>query len=1232
MCSVILKRTLKNNRLKTMKTDLENVPTMVRMQIHAGFFAGGRLRVFLCLLGLLVATATPALGQERYASRQVDGESVASVALPEERAVPSYMPAQELQLNRVPEFTGVAEQGAHPELRKVISLHVDAVRVEQALDHILEKSDLRLIYGSHPVLAQKKVTLDMDGVTAREAIARATRGTGLELMRSRTGQLILFKTGMSKMIPHGVKDRPLQGLAPMELQLVPIEIQTGQITGTVTDSTTGEPLPGVNVVIVGTQQGAATDVQGNYTLSGLAPGSYTLQVSFIGYAPKTVPGVEVRDGETTRVDIALRPSAVALQDVVVTALGVEREERSLTYSTEEVDTEQLAEARELNVANSLSGAASGIRVNQAATGVGGEARVILRGNRSITGNSQPLWVVDGVPIRGEVNDLDPSNIQSIEVLKGPNAAALYGSEAQNGAIIITTQKGRQGQLRLTFNQNVQIRDAILLTDYQDQFGQGSARLYNPGSEASWGPSMDGQMVDFWSPDPARADSQYAFRPQPNNVSDAYQRGYNSSTNLAATVGSDVTQARFSYTFTDAAGIVPNNELQRHNISGRVTTLIGENLSLDGKLSYARENIDNSLATGENFTNPIRHITRLPRNIRTEDVEDFEYFTEQGLRRQNYWNPGSNGGANPYWALNRNLSFNTTERVIAMTSVTYDFTDALSLLLRGSYDGQNTTGETKLYNDTYIVADNGQYSQSRSNTWVANGDFLLTYSRDVFDDWHVEANFGGNIKKERGGSVSANTGNALTVPNFFTLSNTQNVEASESVGSPREVHSLYGFSQIGWRDAVYLDVTGRNDWSSTLPADSRSYFYPSVGLSAVLTDLIPTLPEAISFAKVRASWAQVGNSALPFQTVRFASFSPGGNNGFLQLSTTLPASDLKPEQTESVELGTDVRFFRSRLGMNVTFYQTSTTNQLFTSALPVGSGASSFFTNGGDVENKGIEVTLTGRPVMTSDFSANVDVNFSLNRSEVVRLTEDQDQLTIAQDFMREFRIVAGEPFGQVYSRGFVRDDQGRVVINSNGMPQTTPGLSVQVADFNADWSGSLRSSLSYKNVNLSFLIEHRQGGSTVSLTNAILDADGLRKRTLPGREGDGVVFGEDIFAGETAVQEDGSPNDVPIDPETLWTNLGGRNAPVGEAFVEDATNTRLRQLTLSYALPQSVISRLPVSSVDLSLVGRNLFFIYRASSNLDPDLLVGTSAAAEGFESFTPPTTRQFGVNLQIQY
>ncbi|WP_221930028.1 SusC/RagA family TonB-linked outer membrane protein [Fodinibius sediminis] len=1022
----------------------------------------------------------------------------------------------------------------------------------------------------------------------------------------------------------GILPRDTEMKNPMNLEVV---------TGSVTDAQTGAPLPGVNVMVKGSTIGTSTDSQGSYELN--APSLQdTLIFSFIGYQTQEVP----ISGRTS-IDVNLSPQAIAGDEVVVTAFGLERESSSLTYSTESVDNEGLTEARELNVVNSLSGKVAGMQVNQAGTGVGGASRVVLRGNRSISGSSQPLYVVDGVPIRGDISDMNPDNIESINVLKGPNAAALYGSEAQNGAIVVTTRKGREGEIDFSFSSNFMLRDPILLTKYQNVYGQGTSGVYSPSSESSWGPQMDGQMVDHWSPAPDMQGEQYAFNPQPNNVEEAFQTGYNSSNNLTASMGSENVQALFSYTFTNAEGVVPKNELDRHNISARVTSQLSDNLSLDSKLSYMRQSIDNQLPTGESFANPIRHIYRLPRNIRTADAEMFDYTNSEGMLRQNYWNPLSNGGANPYWTMNRNLNENVSDRINALASLTYDFTDYLSLMVRSAYDGGSGESEFRRYNDTYVIAQNGYYSIAKSNGYEWNSDFLLSYNQDLTEDWYLEANVGGNIKKERNSSMSANTNNALTIPNFFAISNTQNVAAGENIGSPMDIYSAYAFGQLAWKDAIYLDFSGRNDVSSTLPEDNRSYFYPSVGLSASLTELISGLPDVLSGARVRGSWAKVGNSAPPFMTIRTASLSSGGNNGFLQLDTTLPNENLKPEETESYELGANLQFFENRLGLDFTYYKTNTRDQLFQVAVPVGSGASSFFTNGGDVSNKGYEILLSATPVQSRDFNWDLNVNYSANDNMVEKISEDQPILTLATDFLRAFRIEEGKPFGQVYSRGWERTEDGDVIVGENGVPQVTGGRTVPVANFSPDWRGSIRSTLSYKNLSLSFLIDHRQGGSIASLTNAILFDDGLTKQTLNGRDG-GLVFGDNLFGGESAVMRTGGTDENPeyskntqeVDAQTFWTSIGGRNTPVGEAFVVEATNTRLRELTLGYNLPESVISSLPISNLKLSLVGRNLLFLYRASENLDPDLMTGTNAAAEGFESFTPPSSRTFGANIKIDF
>ncbi len=1028
-------------------------------------------------------------------------------------------------------------------------------------------------------------------------------------------------------------------LMAISLPISAVYAQTGQIAGAVVDQNE-EPLAGVNVVIQELAIGSVSNAEGVYEISNLAPGTYTVAASFVGFLTQEISNVVVVDGETTELNIVLVESALELGGFVVTALGVERQERSLTYGTQTISPVEIAQARELNVGFSLAGRIAGLSVNQAGTGLGGQTRMILRGNRSISGSSQPLFVVDGVPIRGDISNLNQSDIENITVLKGANAAALYGSAAQNGAIIITTNRGSVGSVRARFSTNYTVQQPLILTEFQNEYGQGSAGEYKRNSEFSWGPRLTGQSVAHWTPGTPEAQApMYQLQAQPDNVSDVFRNGYQSSSNISLNVGSEQVQGYFSYSYTDAKGIVPGNALNRHNMQVRVTAKPSSRLSVDGKLNYIRSELDNSLDTGESFTNPIRHAYRLPRNILTQDAEDFEYFTDDGQLRQHYWVPGSNGGANPYWTLNRNLRSSTNGRIILLSSVTYELIDGLSLMVRGSYDGAAGDGTRTLYADSYIVADDGRFSLSKSNSHVWNGDALLSYQKSLPSiGVDLDVSVGGNTQKRRNTSLNADTGTALTVPNFFTLSNTQRISASQGVGSPIDINSAYAFAKIGWRDALYLDLTARNDWSSTLPEDNWSYFYPSVGLSAVVSELFP-LPDAISFGRIRVSYAQVGNSTSPFQLLRTASIAGGGLNGFLSLSGTLPNEELVPEETQSIEVGLDMRFLQSRFGFDATYYNTQTQNQLFTVALPIGSGAANLFTNGGDVRNEGFEVMLNAVPVRTEDLNVNLDVNFSANQNMVESISDERPRLQIASDFLRAYFIEQGEEFGNVYSRGFERDPQGRVIVGSNGVPKITSGRDVQVANYNPDWLGSIAATISYKNWDASFLIDHRQGGSITSITNAILYADGVTKETLQGREG-GLIFGDNFWSHETAVNEvvadDGSktyvPNTTPTDAETFWRAVGGRNAPAGEAFVVDATNTRLREFTLGYTFPASVFGNVPVSGMRLSLVGRNLFYIHRASKNIDPDVLIGTGKAAEGFDSFAPPSSRSFGFNLSIDY
>lgn len=989
------------------------------------------------------------------------------------------------------------------------------------------------------------------------------------------------------------------------------------ISGNITDAG-GEPLIGANVIELGTSNGTITDLDGNYSLS--VSDDASVEITYTGYATQVI-----NTSNGTLFNISLAEGSV-LDEVVVTALGISREKKALSYAAQSVSTEELSKARELNVINSLSGKVAGISIARAGTGVGADSRVILRGNRSLFGSSKPLFVVDGVPIIGDVTDINPDDVEAISVLKGANAAALYGNRAQNGAIIITTKKGTEG-FKVSLNTSFTSETPLILRDYQQEFAQGNSGQYNGASEQAWGPAISGQSVDHWSPDPNFGSSTYNLNGN-NPVNDFYQNGANFSTTLAMSGGTDKSQTYFSYTYTDATGVVPTNELARHSANLRVTNQVAEKLSIDAKLNYVREDLNNPLAQGENFANPNRHALRLPPNIRTEDVSIFDYTTDAGVLRQHYWNPGSNGGANPYWTINRNLIESASDRIIGVVALTYNLTDKVDLQVRSAIDKIATSSETRRFNDNYIIADNGSFAVSKGDALEWNSDVLVTYKDYLTDDLSLSVSAGANSRKERGTTINSSTQNGagLIVPNLFGLGNTGDVQSNYNIGGPRDVNSVYAFANFGFKNAIYLDVTARNDWSSTLPRENWSFFYPSVGLSVVLSDLTE-LPDAITFAKLRGSWAQVGNDASPFQLQRLASVGGGGVNGFLTLDGTLRNEELLPEETTGIEIGADLRIL-DKVGVDFTYYKSNTRNQLFSIALPIGSGASQIFTNGGDVQNSGIEAVLTFSPVKQSNFNWDVGINFTKNESEVLEINDERPSVTVSQDFLREFRIEQGGEWGSVYSRGFERDASGRVLIGENGLPLITNGLNVNVANFNPDWLAGISNNIQFNDINISFLVDFRQGGSVASLTDAIVFGDGLTVETLEGRSG-GLTFGENFFPDEETVLADGVASAATFDAETFWRLVGGRNAPVGEVFARDATNIRLRELVIGYGLP---IKSDYIKGATVSLVGRNLFFFLNKAETLDPEVINGTGKAAEGFNSFEPPTSRSFGVNLKVDF
>jgi TonB-linked SusC/RagA family outer membrane protein len=1006
--------------------------------------------------------------------------------------------------------------------------------------------------------------------------------------------------------------------------------QDRQIKGKVTDNADGSSIAGVAVKVKGTNRGTVTDAEGNYKIN--AGANNTLTFSSVGFSTR-----EMAVGSASELNIKLTADNQALDEIVVTALGITKDQKVLSYATQSIDTKTFAKARELNVANSLAGRVAGLDIVRASSGLGGSSRVVLRGDRSITGNNQALIVVDGVPLNNSnfsptnanggrdasdgFSSINPDDIENMNVLRGASATALYGSRAANGAIIITTKKGssRNG-IGVSINSSFQAEQAMVLQNFQNEYGQGSGGVYNPRSEFSWGPRMTGQSVAQWGPSPAAVGATYNMTPQPSNYGDFYGTGSQLSNSIALSGGSEKTQTYFSYTNVGAKGIVDNNKLRRNILNLRINSELGKNLSLDTKVTYLKEVIDNRQQTGESYANVQRHVLRMPRNISLESAQNFEYVEPStGRLKQNFWNPGSNGGQNPYWIKNRVIAEDIRDRVTAFTALTYKIGSDFSVMARGGIDKYVDQFEGKWYTNTYTIADNGDYQTSWRDVNELNLDLLGFYKKQLSQSVYLDAVIGASLQKFSQLSQNSQTG-GLNRDNLFITTNARSPQNNREL-IESEKQGVFATADVTIKNALTISGSVRNDWSSTLAADNRSYLYPSLGFSAILSNMIE-MPTAISFAKFRGSIAQTGNDARPFILTQYYTYGVGGPNGFISRDPLKPFPSLKAELTTAYEVGFEAKFMKGRLGFDIGYYTNDTKNQLFPVPIPGSSGWTQEFVNAGLVRNSGIELTVNATPVKMNDFSWDVNLNFASNQNKLVELTPDLKSFQLSADFMNFVRAEEGRPLGEVYSRGFDRNASGQILVDAAGLPRITSGTTVYLGNTRPDWTGGLNNRISYKNLSLSFLISARMGGVVSSFTNAIIYADGVVEETLINRD-------KFVFQG---VKADGSANDVSITGEAYWLKVGGRNAPAGEVFTYSASNIRLRELALSYSLPKSLTSKSPFHGVSISLVGRNLFFLMNNAKGFDPELVSGSQNTTVGLESFSLPSTRTIGLNLNLSF
>lgn len=1007
--------------------------------------------------------------------------------------------------------------------------------------------------------------------------------------------------------------------------------QEHKVTGTVVSAEDNAPMPGVYVVIKGGTTGTTTDVNGNYSVN--VPGTdAVLFFSFIGFISQ-----EIVVGTNPVINVTMTPEVTQLGEIVVTALGIAKEKKALTYAAQTVDAGALQESRELNVINALGGKVAGLDLTRANAGVGSASRIVLRGNRSISGNNQPLYVVDGVPIQnamlfttyGEgggvtsgdgISNINPDDIASVTVLKGASATALYGTRANNGAILITTKKGTAKKgIGLEYSLNYSVESPVILTKFQNVYGQGSAGIYDKKSEFDWGPPMDGRMVEHWTPDvnSPKYGTTYPFVAHPDNFKNFFQPGTNLTNTIALTAGGENVQTYMSYTNTQSKGIVPKNALVRNNLNLRITSKLSKRLSMDTKVTYFHQEVQNRVWTGDDFSNPMRAILRQPSNISEEEAKTYEYFDNSGFRLQNYWNPHSNGGENPWWIVNRIPAKEIRDRVLGMGLLKYELMDGLTIQVRSAIDYSADRSSQNRYNDTYTIADRGNYLTNKLYNYELNNDLLVNYTKTLASVFSINVSAGGNMLVQQ--YLSGYTDNRfLLKPNLFTYGNAGSLRASED-GATKKLNSIYGFATLGFKNYLFLDVTARNDWSSTLPKNNWSYFYPSVGLTWVISDMIKSLPAFLTFAKVRASLAQVGNDTEPYRLAPEFNFFTGGANGYASRGGTQPATNLKPEITTSREIGADIRFFKNRLGIDFTWYRSNSKNQLLRVSLPVASGYYSKFINAGNIQNTGVELVLNGTPI-EGELTWDISVNFSKNKSRVVKITEDMDRYPLTgRQWMTTTVIQEGHEYGEILVKKFQRNEDGRILIDANGKPMVTDGQTEFGGTYNPTWLGGITNTLTYKGFDLVFSIDVRQGGVIYSFTEANLASDGFSDYTLNGRDG---------FVVNGVMESDGSENEIVITSEAYWQHLGGRNTPTGEPFKYNASNSRLRSLVLGYT---HNFKSSPIRSARLSIEGRNLFFLYNKAKILDPNLSSGNTNV-QGVEGFGLPSTRSIGMNLRLTF
>ncbi len=1018
-----------------------------------------------------------------------------------------------------------------------------------------------------------------------------------------------------------------------------LNLSAQKITGNVKDAITGEPLIGATILEMDTNNGVISDLNGNFTIKVKSPDA-KLKITYVGYADLIL----ALDGKTN-LELVLSPGT-QLEDVVVTALGISREKKSLGYAVTELKGDDVTNSKESNVINGLAGRVPGLVMTKSAAGPGSSTRVVIRGNASLTGNNQPLYVVDGIPVDNSgfgsangngtanylrvdygsgISDINPDDIESISVLKGPNAAALYGSRASNGVILINTKKGSKNKgLGVTYSAHYSSENPLLLPEYQNKYGQGSNGTIDPDNlkneSSSWGPEMDGSSRPYW------LGENKAYSAQPDNVKNFFRTGNNLVNTLAFDGGNDKATFRFSYSNSKINSILENSGLTRNNFNLRGSVNLTDKLSVDSKVTYFLQDAKNR--PGQGTEGIMAYVYTMPRNVSIEDVKN-NYKNAEGYS-QSY----NVLGSNPYWILNEDKNNDRKSRLQGFVKTTYKFTNHFSAFARVGTDYIDQNIETvNAHGHWYFPA--GRFNYRDYKISETNADFLFMYDNNLTDDLGLNLNVGGNHRYVTATSQGVR-GEEFKIPDKATVNSAVRTYPFYNPISEKIVNSLYGQASFSYKNFLYADLTARNDWSSTLPPDNWSYFYPSASLSMVLSELMDI--KSLDFAKLRFSWAKVGSDTDPYKLKNAFQLA---SEDYLGQTILVPQSvqlnpNLKPEQTSSVEFGLEFKMFKNRLYGDISYYNNNTYDLITTVPVPPLTGYSSKFANVGNMNNKGFEVFLGATPVKTNDFTLDFSVNFSNNKNTLLELfegvtnyvytTTNDGQVTVLATVKgKEVNgEIANGGVGDIYGKDFLRNENGDIVVDSKGRPKST-SAKVYLGNYQPDYIYGFTVGANYKNFGFKMLFDGRVGGQLYSGTDARMDASGVSVRTLDHREP--FVFDGVINTG-TEDEPVWEKNTTEVSAQDYYSALSG----VTSNYIYDQTNLRLRELSLTYKLPQSLMDNLPFKSASIGFVGRNLAFLYKKIDNFDPETSYSASNYAQGVLFYNLPTTRSLGVNLNVKF